>query len=72
MNIFNAIEKKICVEIPLTATSGKIRIKHRSILNDYGVPVATRKTPFSQNDYGFLQKERENSSRNASALWNAQ
>jgi len=51
MNIFNAIEKKICVEIPLTATSGKIRIKHRSILNEYGVPVATRKTPFSQNDY---------------------
>lgn len=39
------------VAIPLTATSGKARIKKRDMLNAYGNPVATCQTPFSQNSY---------------------
>jgi hypothetical protein len=43
--------KEIRVAIPLTATSGKIRIKRRSILNEYGIPVATCQTELTQNCY---------------------
>jgi hypothetical protein len=43
--------KEIRVAIPLTATSGKIRIKQRSILNEYGVPVATCQTELTQSCY---------------------
>lgn len=39
------------VAIPLTATSGKIRIKKRSMLNEYGVPVATCREALSQSCY---------------------
>jgi hypothetical protein len=44
-------QKEILVHIPLTTTSGKIRIKERNLLNEYGIPVATRQTPFSQKHY---------------------
>lgn len=44
-------EREIRGKIPLTATSGKIRIKRRSILNEYGVPVATCRTCFSSDCY---------------------
>jgi len=43
--------KEIRVAIPLTATSGKVRIKRRSILNEYGIRVATCQTKLSQSDY---------------------
>lgn len=42
---------EIKVAIPLTKVTGKTRIKSRSILNEYGIPVATRKKPFMQNYY---------------------
>jgi hypothetical protein len=44
-------KKEILVHIPLTTTSGKIRIKERNLLNEYGIPVATRQIPFSQKHY---------------------
>ncbi|MCL2312194.1 MAG: R.Pab1 family restriction endonuclease [Firmicutes bacterium] len=44
-------KKEISVKIPLTTTSGKIRIKERNLLNEYGIPVATRQTNFSQKHY---------------------
>jgi hypothetical protein len=42
---------EIRVAIPLTATSGKTRVKRRDLLNEYGLPVATCQTPFAQNSY---------------------
>jgi hypothetical protein len=47
----NKTEQKISVPILLTTTSGKIRIKNRSILNDYGVPVATKRDGFKLSNY---------------------
>jgi len=44
-------EEKIKVKIPLTTTSGKIRIKARSIINEYGLPHASRSKNFSLNNY---------------------
>ncbi len=44
-------EQKIEVPILLTTVSGKIRIKNRSILNEYGTPVATRRDGFKQSNY---------------------
>lgn len=44
-------EKKIFVSCPLTSVTGKTRIKKRSILNDYGIPVATRQKPFDLSCY---------------------
>jgi hypothetical protein len=41
----------ISVSIPLTANSGKIRIKNRSILNEYGTTFATKQYPFKQSNY---------------------
>jgi hypothetical protein len=38
-------------KIPLTSTSGKIRIKERTMIEHYGYPVATRQTAFNQNHY---------------------
>jgi hypothetical protein len=43
--------EEIQVAIPLTATSGKIRIKRRSILNEYGIPIATCRIDLTQNCY---------------------
>jgi hypothetical protein len=42
---------EIRVAIPLTATSGKARVKKRDMLNAYGNPVATCQTPFVQSCY---------------------
>ncbi len=44
-------EDSLRVAVPLTATSGKIRIKKRTVLNEYGIPVATCQVPFSQSCY---------------------
>lgn len=43
--------EEIRVAIPLTATSGKTRVKQRVVLNDYGIPVATCQIPFTQRCY---------------------
>ena len=39
----------IIVELPLTTPTGKVRVKRR--INNFGLPVATRSTPFQKNDY---------------------
>jgi len=44
-------EHKIEVPILLTAVSGKVRIKNRSILNEYGTPVAVRRDGFTLSNY---------------------
>ncbi|RLA74721.1 MAG: restriction endonuclease [Epsilonproteobacteria bacterium] len=51
INLANEKEKSIEVKIPLTTTSGKIRIKKRSSILDYGLPYASRSNPFLQNNY---------------------
>jgi len=44
-------EHKISVPILLTAVSGKIRVKNRSIVNEYGTPVAVCRDGFKQSNY---------------------
>lgn len=44
-------EHKIEVPILLTAISGKIRVKNRSILNEYGLPISVKKDIFKQSNY---------------------
>ena len=43
--------KNISVAIPLTKGTEKTRIKKRSILNEYGIPVSTKQEKFSQQCY---------------------
>lgn len=43
--------KTIAYQIPLTTTSGKIRIKEREFPNQYGIPVATRSNPLILKHY---------------------
>lgn len=43
--------QEIKVAIPLTKGTGKTRIKKRSILNEYGIPVSTKSEPLSQSCY---------------------
>lgn len=42
---------KIDVPILLTAVSGKIRVKNRSFLNEYGTPFAVKQIAFKQSNY---------------------
>lgn len=44
-------DHRIEVPILLTAVSGKIRVKNRSITNEYGTPVAVRRDGFTLNNY---------------------
>src|SRR3989338_5791642 len=44
-------EHKIEVPILLTAVSGKIRVKNRSIVNEYGTPVAVKRDGFTLSNY---------------------
>lgn len=46
-------DKEHLIEIPilLTVVSGKIRIKNRSILNEYGTPVAAKRDGFTLSNY---------------------
>ena len=37
--------------LPITAQTGKVRVKRRSQFTEYGLPVATRSTTMSQSDY---------------------
>jgi len=43
--------KEILVAIPLTTTSGKIRVKQRDNIYGYGTPFATRKNRFNLRNY---------------------
>lgn len=43
--------QEIKVAIPLTKGTDKTRIKKRSILNEYGMPVSTKSEPFSLSCY---------------------
>lgn len=43
--------QEIKVAIPLTKGTDKTRIKRRSMLNEYGIPVSTKSEPFSQSCY---------------------
>ena len=51
MYITEIDKEKIKVAIPLTNGTGKTRIKKRSLLNEYGLPVSTKSEPFSQKCY---------------------
>lgn len=51
MLVLDQLTCKITCKIPLTTTSGKIRVKRRESVNQYGIPVATRRENFSQNHY---------------------
>ncbi|WP_233707659.1 hypothetical protein [Helicobacter aurati] len=42
MRIESVRDNKICVEIPLTTQSGKIRVKIRNSFYEYGILTATR------------------------------
>ncbi len=44
-------KKEIFVAIPLTTTSGKIRVKKRDNIYGYGIPFASRSKPFNQKNY---------------------
>lgn len=44
-------EHKIEVPILLTAVSGKIRVKNRSMVNEYGTPVAVKRDGFALSNY---------------------
>jgi len=44
-------EHKIEIPILLTVVSGKVRIKNRSIVNEYGTPVAVRRDGFALSNY---------------------
>lgn len=43
--------KAIIVAIPLTTTSGKIRVKERDNIYGYGLPFASRSKKFNQKNY---------------------
>jgi hypothetical protein len=43
--------KTLSIAIPLTKGTDKTRIKKRSFFNEYGLPVATKQEPFSNNFY---------------------
>ena len=51
MRVSKFEDNKIFVEIPLTAQSGKARVKIRNSFYEYGLPTAIRQIPFSQKHY---------------------
>ncbi len=42
---------RMIVRLPLTNPTGKSRVKRRSKTSNYGIPIATRKTNFTYEDY---------------------
>lgn len=44
-------DNKLVVKLTLTNPTGKIRVKRREKTSNYGVPIATRREPFQENDY---------------------
>lgn len=54
MNIPAKIENiggKLIVKLPLTNPTGKIRIKRRGKTSNYGIPIATKREIFREDDY---------------------
>jgi hypothetical protein len=51
INTLKPENKTITVDVPLTTTSGKTRVKQRNSMFDYGLPFASRTNPFNQNNY---------------------
>lgn len=51
--LFNGIPLMI---LPLTKTTGKIRLKNRHSFYDYGLPFAPRQTPISFCNYKSKRK----------------
>lgn len=49
--LIDDLKYQIDVPILLTAVSGKIRVKNRSFLNQYGTPFAVKQIPFKQSNY---------------------
>lgn len=47
----NKSEKNIIINIPLTTPSGKIRVKQRNSIFDYGLPFASKQQLFNQKNY---------------------
>lgn len=45
------IKGKLIIELPLTNPTGKIRVKRKSAVSNYGLPIATRTEIFTENDY---------------------
>ena len=44
-------DRRLIVKLPLTNPTGKIRVKRRGETSNYGLPIATRREPFEENDY---------------------
>jgi hypothetical protein len=42
---------QLIIKLPLTNPTGKIRVKRRSKTSNYGIPIATRKISFTNEDY---------------------
>jgi len=42
---------RLMIELPLTNPTGKIRVKRRSKVLNYGLPIATRRENFTKEDY---------------------
>ncbi|MDR2033154.1 MAG: R.Pab1 family restriction endonuclease [Helicobacteraceae bacterium] len=47
----DAHSQKLHVELPLTSSTGKVRIKRRNMLYEYGLPIKTKSEPFMMTDY---------------------
>ena len=75
MRVSKFEDNKIFVEIPLTAQSGKARVKIRNSFYEYGLPTATRQIPFSQKHYiewqiGYDADKSDNEKINLTSLKN--
>lgn len=77
MRVIGLEDNKIFVEIPLTAQSGKTRVKIRNSFYEYGLPTATRQIPFSQKHYiewqiGYDADKSDNEKMNLTSLKNTE
>jgi len=46
-----AENERLIIKLPLTNPTGKIRVKRRNKTSNYGIPIATRNTSFTNKDY---------------------
>ena len=77
MRVSKFEDNKIFIEIPLTAQSGKARVKIRNSFYEYGLPTATRQIPFSQKHYiewqiGYDADKSDNEKINLTSLKNTE
>lgn len=73
MRVSKFEDNKIFIEIPLTAQSGKARVKTRNSFYEYGLPTATRQIQFSQKHYiewqiGYDADKSDNEKMNLTSL----